>query len=115
MRKKNNRPTLHNRIHKHIKNHIYKHAHNLFHIHHNFHHNLLHIGELATVVIFTLVSGTWMFASLTGYSEELYRNNNTEVTEALVEAMKNPGTSLKQGNIISVWKMDTNVENTFTK
>ncbi len=56
-----------------------------------------------------------MFASLTDYSEELYRNNSTEVAEALVEAMKNPGTSLKQGNIISVWKMDTNVENTFAK
>jgi len=37
-----------------------------------------------------------MFANLTGYSEELYRNNSTEVAEALVEAMKNPGASLKK-------------------
>ena len=56
-----------------------------------------------------------MFANLTGYSEELYRNNSSETATALLEAMQNPSLSLKQWNIISIRKMDTNVENTFTK
>jgi len=31
-----------------------------------------------------------MFANLTGYSEELYRNNSSETAEALLDAMQNP-------------------------
>ncbi len=45
----------------------------------------------------------------------IYRQNSSEVAQALVHAMQNPATSLKQGNIISIWDMDTDVENTFTK
>ena len=67
------------------------------------------------VTLITLISWTWMFANLTGFSEELYRNNNNEISTALLDAMQNPSTSLKKWNIISIWKMDTNVENTFTK
>jgi hypothetical protein len=37
-----------------------------------------------------------MFANLTGFSEELYRNNNNEISTALLDAMQNPSTSLKK-------------------
>jgi len=56
-----------------------------------------------------------MFANLTGINQMIYRQNSSEVAQALVHAMQNPATSLKQGNIISIWDMDTDVENTFTK
>lgn len=56
-----------------------------------------------------------MFANLTGLNQDLYRNNSTEVAEVLLNAMKNPSTSLKQWNIISVRGMDLDVENTFAK
>lgn|GEM_PF-5670105 len=56
-----------------------------------------------------------MFANLTGYSEELYRDNSSETAQALLDAMQNPGQSLKQGNIISIRDMNMDVENTFVK
>ena len=56
-----------------------------------------------------------MFANLTGLNQDLYRNNDTEVAQELLNAMQNPSMSLKQGNIISVRGMDLDVENTFAK
>ena len=67
------------------------------------------------VTLVTLVSWTWMFANLTWFSEELYRDNSSQTATALLEAMQNPSASLKKWNIISIRKMDSNVENTFSK
>lgn len=79
------------------------------------HHFLFHVGELVMIILVTIFSWSFLFANLTGYSEELYRNNSSETAQALVEAMENPGKSLKEWNIISIREMDMDVENTFAK
>jgi len=77
------------------------------------HHHIFHSLELIVVSIVTLTS--LGFANLTGLNQDLYRANTTEVGQALLNAMQNPAISLKQGNIISIWNMDLDVENTFAK
>jgi hypothetical protein len=37
------------------------------------------------------------------------------VAQQLLNAMQNPASSLKQGNIISIWNMELDVENSFAK
>lgn len=115
MRKKIKKLHLHHTINNHITNNVNKGVHKIFHIHHNFQNHILHMGELIIITLITLISWTWLFANLTWFNEELYRYNNNEIATALLEAMQDPSTSLKQWNLISIRKMDTNVENTFTK
>ena len=56
----------------------------------------------------------WL-ANLSWANQALYRENEAEVAEQLLIAMKNPVSSLKNGNLISIWSMDSDVENSFTK
>lgn len=100
-------------IHKHIARHFHKHAHKIRHIHQHVHHFLAHCGELLFVLFIGL--GGIMFANFTWSIEGLERNNMTEVGTYLLKAINNPQNILKQGNLISVRKMDGNVENTFAK
>jgi len=88
-------------------------VHKVLHVTTNLHHNLFHWLELIIICIITF---TWFgFTNLTGLSQDLYRSNSSEVAQVLLDAMKNPATSLKQWNIISIRNMDTEVENTFAK
>lgn len=77
------------------------------------HHHFLHSLELIVVLMISV--STFWFWNLTGLNQDLYRNNDSEVAQQLLTAMQNPTVSLKQGNIISIWNMDTEVENTFAK
>ena len=79
------------------------------------HHQFFHGLELVVIIFVTISSWSFMFANLTGLNQDLYRNNDTEVAQGLLNAMQNPATSLKQGNIISIRNMDLDVENTFAK
>ena len=115
MKRKKQKATLHQKIHQHLRKHFHKHIHKVLHFSNHLHHSLLHIGELVAIVLMTVFSWSMLFANLTGYSEELYRNNSAETAQALVEAMENPWASLKKWNIISIREMDMDIENTFTK
>lgn len=77
------------------------------------HHHLFHTLELSVVCIVTLSS--LGFANLTWLNQNVYTHDATETAQRLLSAMQNPTTSLKQGNIISVWNMDMDVENSFAK
>jgi len=55
------------------------------------------------------------FGSLTGLNQDVYTNNAAETAEHLLTAMQNPSASLKKWNVISVWTLDMDVENTFVK
>lgn len=59
--------------------------------------------------------GSLWLANLSWVNQSLYRENETEVAEQLLVAMKNPVSSLKNGNLISIWSMDSDIENSFTK
>ncbi len=105
--------TLHQKVHHHLHKHFHKHVHKILHIHSHVNHFLFHGLELLVVGIVTLSS--FGFTNLTGLSQDLYRENSADVAEALVDAMQHSADSLKQGNIISIWNMDLDVENTFAK
>ncbi len=80
---------------------------------HHMHHHLFHVLELIIICSFTFVwSG---FADFSGLNQDLYSNSPTETAQRLLTAMQNPTTSLKNGNIISLWNMDLSVENSFAK
>jgi len=115
MRKKK-KILLHQRIHHHLVKHFHRHIHKVLHFANCLHHNTLHGLELVVVCVVTLgmIHSLW-FANLTGLNQELYTNNTTETADHLLNAMQNPAASLKQWNIISIWSMDMDVENTFTK
>jgi len=109
----NKKLILHQKIHHHLHKQFHKHAHKILHINNHVHHFLFHGLELLVISIVTLSS--FGFTNLTGLSQDLYRENSTDVAEALVYAMQHSADSLKQGNIISIWDMDLDVENTFAK
>ncbi len=77
------------------------------------HHHVFHCLEL--IVLTTIAIISFSSANLTGLNQDLYRNNDSEVAQHLLMAIQNPATSLKQWNIISIWSMDTNIDNTFAK
>lgn len=111
--KRKKKLTLHQKIHHHLTRHFHRHVHKVLHVANHLHHNVFHVLELIIISTITL---TWFgFTNLTGLSQDLYRANSSEVAQALLSAMENPGVSLKQWNIISIWNMDTTVENTFAK
>ena len=63
-----------------------------------------------------MVTLTWFwFTNLTGLNQDVYRSNATETAAHLLSAMQNPTASLKLWNIISIWNMDLDVENSFAK
>ncbi|MCX6823661.1 MAG: hypothetical protein NT085_00845 [candidate division SR1 bacterium] len=66
------------------------------------------------VVCFITLTG-FGFTNLTGLNQDLYRNNASETAQHLLSAIQNPTASLKLGNIISIWNMDLDVENSFAK
>ena len=87
--------------------------HKILHVTNGLHHNLFHVLELAVICFVTL---TWFgFTNLTGLNQDLYRTNATDTAEHLLSAMQNPTASLKLWNIISIWNMDLDVENSFAK
>ncbi len=71
--------------------------------------------EFLVILVLTLGSWSRMFANLTGLNEQLYRSSDSEIAQSLLSAMQNPTTSLKQGNLISLWTLDSDIENTFAK
>ena len=77
------------------------------------HHHIFHSLELIVFTTITIIS--FGSANLTGLNQNLYRDNTSEVAQHLLTAIQNPAASLKQWNIISIWSMDTNVDNTFAK
>ena len=77
------------------------------------HHHVFHGLEL--IVLTTIAIISFSSANLTGLNQDLYRNNDSEVAQHLLMAIQNPAISLKQWNIISIWSMDTNIDNTFAK
>lgn len=93
--------------------HFHKHAHHVDHIAIHVHHTLLHCGELLFVLLVGLLG--ILFANFTGSLEALERTSATEIATYLLDAINHPEKILKQGNLISIWKLDGNVENTFTK
>jgi len=79
------------------------------------HQQLFHSLELVTISLITIFSWSILFANLTWLNESFYRSSDSEVAQELLYAMQNPTASLKLGNIISVWSMDSSVENSFAK
>jgi len=55
-----------------------------------------------------------MSANLTWLNGDLYRDTNLEIAQNLVLAMQEPKTSMARWKIISTWKLDGNIENSFT-
>ncbi len=115
MRKKKKKLPLHQKIGNHLRKHFHKHIHKALHFANHMHHQLLHIWELIVILVLTLGSWSFMFANLTWLNQNLYRNGDSEIAQSLLTAMQNPTTSLKQGNLISLWTMGTTIENTFAK
>ena len=113
MRRRKKKLPLHQRIHHHLVKHFHRHIHKVLHFVNHMHHHLFHNLELIVITMVTLIS--FGFANLTGLNQDLYRNNDSDVAQHLLTAMQNPTASLKQGNIISIRSMDTDVENTFAK
>lgn len=107
------RQRLHQKVSHHLRKHFHKHVHKVLHVTNFMHHHLFHCLELVVIITITLTS--FGFTNLTGLNQDLYRNSDAEVAEHLLSAMENPGISLKAGNIISIWSMDTTIENTFAK
>ena len=112
MRKKK-KLALHERIRHHVVKHIHKHIHKILHVSAFLHHHIFHSIELIVVTMVALTS--FGFANLTGLNQDLYRNDATETAAHLLTAMQNPVASLKQGNIISIWNMSLDIENSFAK
>ena len=112
-RKKEKTLPLHQRIHHHLTKHFHRHIHKVLHVTNFMHHQIFHCLELIVIIGVTITS--FGFSNLTGLSQDLYRDNLSDVSQHLLLAMQNPGTSLKQGNIISIWTMNLDVENTFAK
>lgn len=110
---KKQKETIHQKVTHHLKKHFHKHVHKVLHVTNFMHHHLFHCLELIVIITITLTS--FGFTNLTGLNQDLYRNSDAEVAEHLLSAMENPGISLKAGNIISIWSMDTTIENTFAK
>ena len=77
------------------------------------HHHIFHSLELIVFTTITIIS--FSSANLTGLNQDLYRDNTSEVAQHLLTAIQNPTASLKQWNIISIWSMDTTIDNTFAK
>ena len=100
-------------LHKHLARHFHKHAHHYVHVAQHVHHAFMHCGELLLVLMVGM-SGI-MFANFTGSLEGLERANATEISTYLLDAIKHPENILKKGNLISIWKVDGSIENTFTK
>lgn len=100
-------------FHKHIAKHFHKHTHAYVHAAQHVQHALMHCGELLLVLIIGL-SGI-MFANFSGSLEWLERNGATEISTYLLDAIKHPENILKKWNLISIWKVDDSIENTFTK
>lgn len=100
-------------FHKHIARHFRKHAHAYVHVAQHVHHALAHCGELL-LVLFVWLGGI-MFANFTGSLEWLERTSPTEIATYLLQAINHPENILKKWNLISVWKVDGSIENTFTK
>ncbi|MFA6255910.1 MAG: CHAP domain-containing protein [Candidatus Absconditabacterales bacterium] len=107
--------TFHQRIHHHLRKHFHRHIHKVLYFVNHVHYHLFHSLELLVIIAVTISSGSLLFANLTGLNENLYRNNDSEVAQQLLNAMQNPASSLKQGNIISIWNMELDVENSFAK
>lgn len=112
MRKKK-KLALHERIRHHVVKHIHEHIHKILHVSAFLHHHIFHSIELIVVTMVALTS--FGFANLTGLNQDLYRNDATETAAHLLTAMQNPVASLKQGNIISIWNMSLDIENSFAK
>ncbi|MFA7298427.1 MAG: CHAP domain-containing protein [Candidatus Absconditabacterales bacterium] len=104
---------LHEQIHHHLSKHFHRHVHKVLHVTHHAHHNFFHVLELVVICIVTLTG--FGFTNLTGLNQDLYRSNAAETADHLLSAMQNPTASLKLGNIISVWNMDMEIENSFAK
>ncbi len=100
-------------IHTPIRYRIRKHIHKIVHVTNFLHHQIFHSRELIIVCMLTLTSLS--LANLSWANEALYRDNETEVAEQLLTAMQNPVASLKKGNLISIWSLDMDIENTFAK
>ena len=107
--------TFHQRIHHHLRKHFHRHIHKVLYFVNHVHYHLFHSLELLVIIAVTISSWSLLFANLTGLNENLYRNNDSEVAQQLLNAMQNPASSLKQGNIISIWNMELDVENSFAK
>ena len=105
--------SLHQKIKHHLTKHCHRHIHQILHVTNFVHHQIFHGLELVVVTIVTLTS--FGFTSLTWLNQDLYRDNFSDVSEHLLAAMQNPTSSLKQGNIISVWTINMDIENTFAK
>jgi len=112
MRRKQ-KETLHQKISHHLVKHFHRHIHKVLHFANHLHYQLFNNLELIVITVVTLTS--FGFANLTGLNQNLYRNNDSEVAQYLLAAIQNPINSLKQGNIISLWTMNMDVENSFTK
>lgn len=115
MKKKQKKPLLHQKIKHHVYKHFHTHAKKILHIANHLHHNIFHGLELLMICFITISSWSFLFANLTGVNEQFYRENSSETATALLTAMQNPKVSLKQWNIISIWSMGLDVENTFAK
>lgn len=111
MQKKQKKVSFRQKIH----HHLHKHIHKAIHVAAFAHQQLFHSLELVTISLITIFSWSILFANLSWLNESFYRSSDSEVAQELLYAMQNPTTSLKLGNIISVWSMDSSVENTFAK
>lgn len=100
-------------LHKHLARHFHKHAAAYAHVAQHVHHALSHCGELLVVLLFG-ISGV-MFANFTWNLEWMERTSTTEIATYLAQAIAHPENILKQWNLISIWKVDDSVENTFSK
>lgn len=104
---------LHKKTHKHLTKHFHKHVQKMLHVTNFMHHNLFHTLELTLVCLVTITSLS--FASLSGLNQDLYTHNETDTAQRLLSAMQNPTKSLKLWNLISIWNMDMDIENSFAK
>ena len=100
-------------LRKHLVRHFHKHAPTYVHVAQHVHHALSHCGELLIVLLFG-ISGV-MFANFTWNLEWMERTSTTEIATYLAQAIAHPENILKNWNLISIWKMDDSVENTFSK
>ncbi len=113
--KRKEKLSLHQKIHHHLVKHFHKHIHKVLHFVNHLHHHLNHGLELIIICIITFSSLSLSFADLTGLSQNVYTNTPSETATRLLDAIQNPITSLKQGNIISIRTMNMDVENSFAK
>jgi surface antigen len=100
-------------LHKHIARHFRKHAHRYIHIAQHLHHTFMHYGELLLVLMVGM-SGI-LFANFTGSLEWMERDSTTEIATYLTQAINHPEYILTKWNLISIWKVDDSIDNTFAK